>query len=91
MCEDPGFVLVEAGLSNLSVISSNCPNGPQEILKNGDAGYLFENNDPKSLNLKLKKFLKENNKKIYQKKILLKRNIKDYSLFNHFLSFEKNL
>ena len=91
MWEDPGFVLVEAGLSNLSVISSNCPNGPQEILKNGDAGYLFENNDPKSLNLKLKKFLEEDDKKIYQKKVLLKRNIKDYSLFNHFLSFEKNL
>ena len=26
--EDPGFVLIEAGLSNLAVISSNCRNGP---------------------------------------------------------------
>lgn len=89
--EDPGFVLVEAGLSNLSVISSNCPNGPKEILKNGNAGYLFENNDPKSLNLNLKKFLEEDDKKIHQKKVLLKRNIRDYSLFNHYSSFEKNL
>ena len=32
--EDPGFVLVEAGIANATVISSNCPNGPEEILEN---------------------------------------------------------
>ena len=89
--EDPGFVIIEAGLSNLSVLSSNCPNGPEEILKNGNAGYLFENNNPTSLNLNLKKFLEEDIKKIYQKKVMLKRNVKNYSTFHHFLTFEKNL
>ena len=29
--EDPGFVILEAALSNTFVISSNCPNGPDEI------------------------------------------------------------
>ena len=27
--EDPGFVIVEAALSNIPIISSNCPNGPE--------------------------------------------------------------
>ena len=30
--EDPGFVLVEAGYMNLSILSSDCPNGPKELL-----------------------------------------------------------
>ena len=46
--EDPGFVLVEAGISNATVISSNCPNGPVEILENGKNGFLFESNSAKS-------------------------------------------
>ena len=32
--EDPGFVLVEAALAGTSIISSKCPNGPEEILQN---------------------------------------------------------
>ena len=42
--EDPGFVLVEALFSNTIVISSDCPNGPREVLDNGEAGYLFKIN-----------------------------------------------
>ena len=39
--EDPGWVIIESAFNNCSVISSNCPNGPQEIIGN-DGGYLFE-------------------------------------------------
>ena len=39
--EDPGFVIVEAALCNLFVISSNCPNGPKEFLDDGkEVSYL---------------------------------------------------
>ena len=48
--EEVGFVIVEAAISNLFVISSNCPNGPSEFLDNGTHGILFENN---KLNIKL--------------------------------------
>jgi len=36
--EDPGFVIVEAGYNNCQVVSSNCPNGPIEIIDK-DGGY----------------------------------------------------
>ena len=45
--EDPGFVLVEAAFSRVPIISSDCPNGPNEILENGEGGYLFKSNDQK--------------------------------------------
>ena len=31
--EDPGFVLVESAYNNCSIISSDCPNGPEEIIQ----------------------------------------------------------
>ncbi len=43
--EDPGFVILEAALSNTFIISSNCPNGPNEILSYGQNGFLFRNNN----------------------------------------------
>ena len=47
--EDPGFVIIEAAFSNLFVISSNCPNGPKEILDNGRGGILFKSNEEGAL------------------------------------------
>ena len=40
--EDPGFVLIEAAFCNLFIISSDCKNGPKEILLNGKGGILFK-------------------------------------------------
>ena len=41
--EDPGFVLVEAMVSDCVVLSSNCPNGPKEIIEEKN-GVLFISN-----------------------------------------------
>ena len=46
--EDPGFVIIEAALSNLFVISSDCKNGPNEFLLNGKAGLLYSSNKKKN-------------------------------------------
>lgn len=51
--EDPGFVLIEAAYMNKTVLSSDCPNGPKEILNNEKNGFLFESNSKASF---LKKF-----------------------------------
>ena len=41
--EDPGFVIIEAMLSNTLILSSDCSSGPKEIVGN-DRGVLFKNN-----------------------------------------------
>ena len=47
--EDPGFVLVEAAMCNLVLISSDCPNGPTEFLNNGEFGFLYKSNSTEDL------------------------------------------
>ena len=80
--EDPGFVIVEAGISNTAVISSDCPNGPNEII--GNNGFLFKNNDLNDLLKKFEIFLNEDKEVLLKKKILLKKNLKKFTLFQHF-------
>ena len=82
--EDPGFVLIEAGYMNKLIISSDCPNGPKELLENGKNGFLFKSNS-------LDNFLSEfNNLKncdeniIKNKKISFKKKIKEFTLLNHY-------
>ena len=87
--EDPGFVLLEAGLSNTTVISSNCKNGPQEILDNGNNGYLFKNNNLNDLLKKFDEFKKEKVYVLNKKKLKLKKEIKKFTLYSHFNSLKK--
>ena len=88
--EDPGFVLVEAGYNNCQVISSNCPNGPKEIIGN-DGGYLFESNSKESFIAVMKKYFADSKENKRLKKIILKKRIKKFSSFQHYLSMKKIL
>ena len=78
--EDPGFVIIEAALCNLSIISSNCPNGPKEFLLNGEAGNLYESNKKGEL----QKVLENYNKDDLIKKVKAKKNSLIYTNFRHF-------
>jgi len=90
--EDPGFVLVEAAINNVTILSSNCPSGPEEIInKNEYGGYLFQNNNLASLNEKVNFFINDNANNIFKKKIYVKKNIKKYSIFYHTLKMENFL
>ena len=82
--EDPGFVLIEAGFCNKFVISSNCKNGPTEILNNVENGILYISNDKDSLIQSLNKFEKMDEKEKYQKKLNLKKKTKEFTLFSHY-------
>ena len=86
--EDPGFVLIEAGLTNTIVISSNCKNGPEEILENGKNGYLFKNNNLNDLLEKFNEFKNEDNIKLLSKKLNLKKQLKKFTFFAHFNSLK---
>ena len=80
--EDPGFVLVEAGYNNCQVISSDCPNGPKEIISN-DGGYLFKSNNEDSLVKTIKDFLNDSSENKFLKKIILKKRVKNFTVFQH--------
>ena len=86
--EDPGFVLIEAAMCNSFIISSNCKNGPEELLNKGAGGLLFENNKKGDLAKKLNEFL-ELGKKKKKMKLITKKNILQYTLYRHFQVFMK--
>ena len=78
------FLLVEAGISNATVLSSDCDYGPNEILENGKNGFLYKSNSQKDF---LENFDKINNcssKELYKKKVSLKKKIKVYTQFHHY-------
>ena len=81
--EEVGFVIVEAAMSNLFVISSDCPNGPSEFLDKGNNGILFNSNKRGALGDALMKYSKLKQQNEMKKK--LKKNAKKYTLFYHYL------
>ena len=89
--EDPGAVMIESAYCNKLVISSNCPNGPEEFLKYGKCGYLFKNNDPIDLENKINHFLNEKENDKFKKAVISKKNSKMYSLFRHYRKLNKIL
>jgi glycosyltransferase involved in cell wall biosynthesis len=81
--EDPGFVLVEACYMKTLIISSDCKNGPKEILDNEKNGLLFKSNDKEDL---LKTFEKFENLKIdHIKKLKINalKKSKEFTIINH--------
>ena len=86
--EDPGHVIIEAALSNLFVISSNCPNGPSEFLNYGKSGILFQSNLSGELTKSLKYFI-ENENILKKNKIYAKKNCLKYTKFRHYRILQK--
>ena len=88
--EDPGFVLIEAMVSDCLVLSSDCPNGPKEIKKKKN-GLLFKNNSETDFIFKYKHLinLRDNEKK--ELIINAKKKIKNYSIFHHYKQLKKLL
>jgi len=89
--EDPGFTIIEAAFCNTTVISSDCPNGPKEILNNNEGGYLFKSNSLDDFQKVFHKYLGDGEKKINKKKIIIKKISKDFTLFNHYKNLIKTI
>ena len=82
--EDPGFVLVEASYLNVPIISSNCKNGPEEILEYGKNGILFESNNQNSFIKNFNLFNDLNQSEIYNFKLNAKKYIRRFTDFAHY-------
>ncbi len=87
--EEVGFVMVEAASCNINIISSNCKNGPEEFLLNGQGGFLFKNNNSESLNTAFEKFINSSEEELFQKRLVAKKQVKKFTFFPHFQSFMK--
>ncbi len=87
--EEVGFVMVEAALSNLFIISSNCPNGPSEFLNYGKNGILYENNKPGELEKSLNLYSMRKN--TINDKYSIKKNIFQFTKFRHYLALNQIL
>ena len=89
--EEVGFVIVEAAVSNLSIISSDCKNGPKEFLSHGEGGFLFDSNKKQALYNSLLLFMNTSKKEISKKKIKAKKNSLKFTMFRHQLKLKKLL
>jgi glycosyltransferase involved in cell wall biosynthesis len=88
--EDPGFVLIEAMVSDCLVLSSNCPNGPKEIVEKKN-GVLFQSNSETDFINKYKYLISLSNIKKKELRINAKKKIKNYSIFHHYQQLHKLL
>ena len=82
--EDPGFVLIEAAYFNNFIISSNCKNGPEEILNYGKNGILYKSNNDEELCKAVKKFENINELEKYKMILGLKKKTKEFTIFYHY-------
>ena len=84
--EDPGFVLIEAGMLKKFILTSDCPNGPIEMIRDNFNGKVFKSNNKESFLNKFKEFEKLIESSEEDKIILINnlKNVKKFSIFNHF-------
>ena len=88
--EDPGFVIVEAAFCKIPIISSDCDNGPKELIKDNINGILFKSNNIENFLIKFDELIKleKNSNKLLLNNLKMS---KKFTLFNHYLNFEKIL
>ena len=91
LLEDPVFLLVEAAYLNTPILSSNCKNGPEEILNYGNNGILFENNNENSFREKFNIFHKLDQKKKKEYMLNAKKYVKKFSFFSHYKALREIL
>ena len=73
--------MLEAGYLNKLIISSNCPNGPREILINNLNSIKYDLNNYKDLAQIINKILNTKIKNQFQLKLNMKKIVKNYTMF----------
>jgi len=87
--EEPGHTLMEAGYLNIPILTSNCPNGPNEIIEDNFNGLKYELGNEVDFIEKMKKI--SNLNKIEKNKLLInmKKTILNYTKFRFAKNFAK--
>ena len=87
--EGLGNVLIDAINHSVPCIATNCKSGPKEILDNGKNGLIFKSNNSESLIENIILFEKLSNNELKVLKINAKKKSKEFTIFNHFKSFQR--
>lgn len=92
--EDPGFVIIESMFLNTIVYSSDCKNGPIELIKNYDNGFLYKKNNEKDFIdnfFSIYGLIHHKDKLIKKIKYNAKHKTKLYTLFYHYKKLKEIL
>ena len=87
--EDPGWVLLEAAASNTLILSSDCKNGPSEIIDNNNAGQLYKVNNEQDFINKFNQIMSLDKIQIDSKKLFAKKKSYLFTKFQHFKNLEE--
>ena len=87
--EDPGWVLLEAAASNTLILSSDCKNGPSEIIDNNSAGQLYKVDNEQDFINKFNQIMSLDKIQIDSKKLFAKKKSYLFTKFQHFKNLEE--
>ena len=87
--EDPGWVLLEAAACNTLILSSDCKNGPSEIIDNNNAGQLYKVDNEQDFINKFNQIMSLDKMQIGSKKLFAKKKSYLFTKFQHFKNLEK--
>ena len=82
--EEPGHTLIEAGYLNIPILSSDCPNGPREVINHNINGFKYKTNDLDDLKNKMNYVSKIEENKLYEIKLNMKKAISSFSEFKFY-------
>ena len=92
--EDPGFVILEAMYSKKIVLSSDCENGPIDIIDHNLNGFLFKKKNSEDFQLKFSQIIDLLNNDNLKTNTILSLGLKTskfYTLFNHYKDISPHL
>ena len=85
--EEPGHTLIEAGYLNIPIITTDCPNGPKEIIVDGFNGFKYQQGDIANFMFKINYVNLLEKSELFKIIINMKRTTKNFTQFR----FNKNL
>ena len=89
--EEPGHTLIEAGYLNIPVLSSDCPNGPDELIQHNYNGFKYKIKNFVDLENKLLQFDNLTENELSQIKINMKKVSSNFTEFNFSKKIKKYL
>lgn len=87
--EEPGHTLIEAAYLNIPILSSDCPNGPNEIILNDYNGVKYKLSNRNDFFYKVEELINLTKEEKFKFCKNMKKNIKEYTQFRFSKNFEK--